>query len=116
MQYDWLPSWCAKCAQFGHVVDVCRMGLSKSKSQLQVNEDGFRPLRKAFQPRVRIERQQGGKKDSVGPTMDTSQQPGQHAGSILGTSDAVSVQQLETASKSVTSQQPVQQGDFVLVQ
>ena len=60
VQYDWLPTWCTKCAQFGHVVDSCRVG-SKA-SRLQVDENGFRPLRKAFQSRGN---KQGGNKWKV---------------------------------------------------
>ena len=36
--------------QFGHVVDSCRMG--SKDSQLQVDENGLRPLQKAFQARA----------------------------------------------------------------
>lgn len=51
VQYDWIPTWCTKCAQFGHVVDSCR--LESKMSQLQVDEDGFRSVRKTFKPRIR---------------------------------------------------------------
>lgn len=59
VQYDLLPTWCIKCAQFGHVMDACRMGLAKP--QLEVDDDGFRPLRKAFQPRARRDKGLGSK-------------------------------------------------------
>lgn len=59
VQYDWLPTWCTKCAQFGHVMDACRMGLAKP--QLQVDDDGFQPLRKAYQPRARRDNGLGSK-------------------------------------------------------
>jgi hypothetical protein len=49
VQYDWTPSWCTKCVQFGHVVERCKMGAKGSN--LQVDENGFRPLRKAFRPK-----------------------------------------------------------------
>ena len=101
VQYDWLPSWCTKCAHFGHVIDTCRMGLSKT--QLQVDEDGFGPLRKAFQPRVRTEHQQGGKKDDVG--LDSSQQFGQNS------SDSA-VQPPDIDTRSGPAQQ-LDQGDLI---
>lgn len=51
VHYDWLPTWCTKCEQFGHQKEACKMGLVKP--QLQVDEDGFRPLQKAFKSRSR---------------------------------------------------------------
>lgn len=50
VQYDWLPSWCTKCEKLVHVVDGCR--LCSKTTQLQVDENGFRPLRKTFQAKV----------------------------------------------------------------
>lgn len=49
VQYDWIPTWCNKCAQFGHVVENCRVAVKAAK--LQVDENEFRPLRKAFRTR-----------------------------------------------------------------
>lgn len=30
VQYDWTPTWCSKCAHFGHVAVDCRVGLPKA--------------------------------------------------------------------------------------
>ena len=52
VQYDWTPTWCTKCAQFGHVAVDCRVGLHRaSKSQLEVDEHGFRPFKKTYHPK-----------------------------------------------------------------
>lgn len=50
VQYDWIPVWCSKCSQFGHVNKDCRMG--KPRQPLEVDENGFRVLEKAFQKSV----------------------------------------------------------------
>lgn len=47
VQYDCLPTWCTKCAQFGHVSESCRIGVKAAR--LQADENSFRPLMKAFQ-------------------------------------------------------------------
>lgn len=46
VQYDWTPTWCTECKQFGHGMETCKLG-SKA-AQPQVDENGFRPLKKTF--------------------------------------------------------------------
>ncbi|CAO2822818.1 unnamed protein product [Amaranthus hypochondriacus] len=72
VEYDWLPTWCTKCAQFGHMVDKCKLG--SKEARLQVDEDGFRQRKKAFQRRVRPMNNQGGhmKEQSNKPIDPTS--------------------------------------------
>ena len=42
IQYEWVLVSCSKCLQFGHSPTNCRMGKPKpSKSQLEVDEEGF---------------------------------------------------------------------------
>ena len=38
VQYDWTPTWCTKCAQFGHIAVECRVGHPRaSKPQLEMD-------------------------------------------------------------------------------
>ena len=49
IQYEQVPVWCSKCLQFGHTPTDCRMGKPKpSKPQLEVDEKGFRLVKKGF--------------------------------------------------------------------
>lgn len=49
VHYDWISIWCSKCSQYGHNVADCRMRKQKaSNPELQVDDEGFRPLRKGF--------------------------------------------------------------------
>jgi hypothetical protein len=44
-----VPVWCTKCSQFGHIYSDCRMG--KPRQTLEVDEQGFRPVKKSFRPK-----------------------------------------------------------------
>lgn len=49
VQYEWIPVWCSKCKQFGHNPRDCRMGHPKvPKSHLEVDDNGFRMVKKGF--------------------------------------------------------------------
>ena len=50
VHYDWVPVWRTQCFQFGHVSVDCRIG--KPRQPLDVEENGFRILKKPFQKRV----------------------------------------------------------------
>lgn len=47
VQYEWIPLWCSKCSQFGHMNTECRVGIKQTKSyaNLAVDEDGFRSVK-----------------------------------------------------------------------
>lgn len=52
VKYDWTPTWCSKCAQFGHIEVDFSVGLPRaSKPHLEVDENGFRTLMNTFRPK-----------------------------------------------------------------